>query len=116
MTFGQRVRELRRAKGLTQRELAREAGISFTYVSKLETGSMPPPRHKIIMALASVLGVSDKETDELARRSALSDPEDEAAALCYSSKRSNSQDGRSGLLAEQAALQVLAGEEIIQAL
>jgi PAS domain S-box-containing protein len=65
MTFGQRVRELRQAKGLTQRELAREAGISFAYVSKLETSTMPPPRHKVITALASVLGASDKETDEL---------------------------------------------------
>ena len=65
MTFGERVRELRQAKGLTQRELAKKAGISFAYVSKLETSSMPPPRHKIITALASVLGVSDRETDEL---------------------------------------------------
>ena len=65
MTFGERVRELRQAKGLTQRDLAKEAGISYTYVSKVETGTMPPPRHKIITTLASVLGVSDKETDEL---------------------------------------------------
>jgi PAS domain S-box-containing protein len=65
MTFGQRVRELRQAKGLTQRDLAKKAGISYAYVSKLETNSMSPPRHKIITALASVLGVSDKETDEL---------------------------------------------------
>jgi PAS domain S-box-containing protein len=65
MTFGQRVRELRRAKGLTQRELASEVGISYTYVSKLETSTMPPPRHKVITTLASVLGASDKETDDL---------------------------------------------------
>ena len=65
MTFGERVRELRQAKGLTQRDLAKEAGISYAYVSKVETGTMPPPRHKIITTLASVLGVSDKETDEL---------------------------------------------------
>jgi PAS domain S-box-containing protein len=65
MTFGERVRELRQAKGLTQRDLAKEASISYAYVSKVETGTMPPPRHKIITTLASVLGVSDKETDEL---------------------------------------------------
>ncbi len=65
MTFGQRVRELRQAQGLTQRDLAKKAGISYAYVSKLETSSMPPPRHKIITTLASVLGASDKETDEL---------------------------------------------------
>jgi PAS domain S-box-containing protein len=65
MTFGERVRELRQAKGLTQRDLANKAGISYAYVSKLETGSMSPPRHKIITTLASVLGATDKETDEL---------------------------------------------------
>ena len=65
MTFGERLRELRKAKSLTQRGLAREAGISFAYVSKLETGTMSPPRHKTIMAIASALGSDDQEIDEL---------------------------------------------------
>ena len=65
MTFGQRLRELRKAKGLTQRDLAQKTAISFTYVSKLETGVMPPPRQKIILALAKVLGANNADTDEL---------------------------------------------------
>lgn len=65
VTFGQQVRELRQAKGLTQRELAKKAGISYAYVSKLETGTMSPPRHKTIQALAKILGATEKETDEL---------------------------------------------------
>jgi PAS domain S-box-containing protein len=65
MTFGERVRELRRARGLTQRDLAKRASISYAYVSKLETGSMSPPRHKVIQTLAKILGATDKETDEL---------------------------------------------------
>jgi PAS domain S-box-containing protein len=65
MTFGQRLRELRKAKGMTQRELAQKTGISFAYVSKLETGAMPPPRQKIIVALAKVLGANNTDTDEL---------------------------------------------------
>ena len=65
MTFGQRIRELRQARGLTQRELAKKAGISYAYVSKLETGTMSPPRHKVIQSLAKMLGATDKETDEL---------------------------------------------------
>lgn len=65
MTFGQRIRQLRQARGLTQRDLAKKAGISYAYVSKLETGSMSPPRHRVIQSLARVLGASDKETDEL---------------------------------------------------
>jgi len=65
MTFGQRLRELRIAQGMTQRELAQKAAISYTYVSKLETGVMPPPRQKTILALAEVLCADDVETDEL---------------------------------------------------
>ena len=65
MTFGQRLRVLRKAKGMTQRELAQKTGISFAYVSKLETGVMPPPGQKIILALAKVLGANNADTDEL---------------------------------------------------
>jgi len=65
MTFGQRLRELRKAKGMTQGELAQKTAISRTYVSKLETGVMPPPRQKIILALAKALDVNKADTDKL---------------------------------------------------
>jgi PAS domain S-box-containing protein len=65
VTFGQRLRELRKARGMTQRELAQKTAISYSYVSKLETGVMPPPRQKIILALAEVLGANNADTDEL---------------------------------------------------
>ena len=65
MTFGQRLRELRIARGITQRELAAKTGISFAYVSKLEKGAMPPPRENIILALSSVLGVNHADMDDL---------------------------------------------------
>jgi PAS domain S-box-containing protein len=65
MTFGQRLRELRIARGITQRELAEKTGISFAYVSKLETDTMQPPRENIILALSSVLGVNDADMDDL---------------------------------------------------
>jgi PAS domain S-box-containing protein len=65
MTFGQRLRELRQAKGMTQGELAQKTVISSTYVSKLETGVVSPPRQKIILALAKALGVGESEQDEL---------------------------------------------------
>jgi PAS domain S-box-containing protein len=62
VTFGQRLRELRKAKGLTQRELADKVGVSFTYLSKIENGAMSPPRGKTITALADAL---DMDADEL---------------------------------------------------
>jgi PAS domain S-box-containing protein len=45
--------------------LAKKAGISYAYVSKLETSSMSPPRHNVIRTLAKILGATDRETDEL---------------------------------------------------
>jgi PAS domain S-box-containing protein len=62
LRFGKRLRELRKLRGLTQQQLADRAGISFTYVSKLETGALPPPRERTILALAMAL---DSEPDEL---------------------------------------------------
>ncbi len=65
MTFGQRLRQLRQARGMTQEGLAQRTAISSTYVSKLETGVVSPPRQKIILALAKALGVDESEQDEL---------------------------------------------------
>ena len=62
MTFGQRLRELRKSKGITQRALADKVGISFTYLSKIENGAMQPPRGKTITDLANAL---DTDADEL---------------------------------------------------
>lgn len=62
MTFGHRVRELRKALGLSQKLLAERVGINFTYLSKIENDIMPPPREKTILALAREL---DADADEL---------------------------------------------------
>jgi transcriptional regulator with XRE-family HTH domain len=39
--LGTRIKELRRKKGLTQRQLAEGTGIDFTYLSKIENGKIP---------------------------------------------------------------------------
>lgn len=62
MTFGQRLRELRKAKGLSQKLLAERVGVNYTYLSKIENDIMPPPGEKNILALARELGA---DTDEL---------------------------------------------------
>ena len=36
MTFGKKIRELRKAKGMGQRCVSAEVGINFTYLSKIE--------------------------------------------------------------------------------
>lgn len=62
MNFGERVRELRKARGLSQRELAAQAGIDFTYLSKIENARMEPPSEKVILNMAEAL---DTDPDEL---------------------------------------------------
>lgn len=62
MAFGERVRELRKAQGMSQRELADRAGIDFTYLSKIENGRMEPPSEQVIRSVAEEL---DADADEL---------------------------------------------------
>lgn len=61
-TFGARLRELRLQIPANQRDLAKNAGIDFTYLSKIENGRMPPPAHDTIVKLATALSA---DADEL---------------------------------------------------
>jgi transcriptional regulator with XRE-family HTH domain len=65
MNFGQRVRQLRQAKGMTLRALAPQVGVGFTYLSKVETGKLDYgnfPSEALIRKLAEAL---DADLDEL---------------------------------------------------
>jgi transcriptional regulator with XRE-family HTH domain len=65
MTFGERVRELRRSRGLTLRELAPKVGVGFTYLSRVENGRLNYgdfPSESLIQRLANAL---DAHEDEL---------------------------------------------------
>lgn len=54
--FGQRVRELRNASGMTQEDLSERCGLFRTYMSRIETGRANPTL-TMIQALANSLGV-----------------------------------------------------------
>lgn len=58
--FGQRVRELRLARGLSQEELAFRARIHRTYLGGIERGERNPAL-KNIAAIAGALGVGIRE-------------------------------------------------------
>ncbi len=62
MTFGERVRQLRKERHMTQRELAEQVDIDFTYLSKIENGHGVPPAEATIRRLARVL---DADAEEL---------------------------------------------------
>lgn len=59
MTFGERIRELRKAKHLTLRDVAKRVNVNFTYISKIENHKLDfgdYPSEDLIRKLARVLG------------------------------------------------------------
>ena len=64
--FGARIRELRKEAGMNQREVASKVGINFTYLSKIESGIISPPREDKIIKLARVLNADKDELITLA--------------------------------------------------
>jgi transcriptional regulator with XRE-family HTH domain len=57
---GDAIRKERMQAGLTQEELARQAGISPRYVSHLETGTRKDMRPKTYKRLRIALGLADE--------------------------------------------------------
>ena len=79
MTFGERIRQLRKAKGLTLRVLAGRVGVNFTYLSKIENGKLDfgdYPGEGLIRRLSKALDASvddllllaEKVPDRIRRR------------------------------------------------
>lgn len=65
--FSKRIRQLRLIdKDWTLREVAERAGIDFSYLSKVESGTLPPPKPEVIIKLADVLGADKDDLLELA--------------------------------------------------
>jgi len=60
-TFGQSLRQLRRSKDISQRELAAKVGVDFSYISKIENDRLPPPAADTIIKICEVLSVSPDE-------------------------------------------------------
>jgi transcriptional regulator with XRE-family HTH domain len=56
-TFGGTIAELRTERGISQDELARLAGVSRNYITKLENGDATNPSARIIIFLANALQV-----------------------------------------------------------
>ncbi len=69
--FGERLRELRKAKNLSQRTLGNQVGVSFTYISKVENEKLDfgdYPSEELICKLARALDVDEDEMLILAEK------------------------------------------------
>jgi transcriptional regulator with XRE-family HTH domain len=58
--LGERIRELREAKGLVQRQIAAELEVDTAYISKIEKNEKPLSRCHL-KRLSSILGISQNE-------------------------------------------------------
>ncbi len=70
-TIGQRIREIRKSRNLTQRELADRVGINFTYLSRVENDRLDEqqtPREETLQKIAKALNADPDELLLLARR------------------------------------------------
>ena len=67
-TFGERVRQLRVAMRMSQRDLAERVGVDYTYLSKIENNKMDPPSDKVIRKMAAELGADEEELLALAAK------------------------------------------------
>src|SRR4051812_28765182 len=71
MTFGEKIRSLRRDNKLSQRDLAGRVGLNFTYLSKIENGKLDfagYPSEETILKLAEALGADPDELLLLAEK------------------------------------------------
>ena len=60
-SFGTYIRNLRKAKGLTLKQVEQAAKVSNAYLSQIERGLRRPPHPEILRRLAKVYGVSHRE-------------------------------------------------------
>lgn len=72
--FGERVRALRAARGVSLKEMAAELLISSAYLSALEHGKRGQPSPQLVRQICAYFGIIWDEAEELERLAGLSHP------------------------------------------
>lgn len=72
--FGERMRQLRDARGLTLKQMAAGLHVSPAYLSALEHGQRGRPSPGLVMQICGLFGIIWDEAEELKRLAALSHP------------------------------------------
>jgi len=72
--FGERVRALRDAKGVTLKQMATDLHISSAYLSALEHGKRGQPSAQLVRQICAYFGIIWDEAEELERLASLSHP------------------------------------------
>ncbi len=81
MTFGKTLQRIRRAKGVTQRDVAQKIGMDYSYFSRLENDRFDSkPTRETIDKIAEALECTEEERRELLSAAGRMDKELENAA------------------------------------
>lgn len=72
--FGEKIRELRRERAVTQAEMAKALGVSSAYLSALEHGRRGRPTWQLLQRIIGYLNVIWDDAEELERLAELSHP------------------------------------------
>ncbi len=72
--FGEAMRDLRRKKGVTQKEMATALGVSQAYLSALEHGNRSAPSFDFIQRVAGYFNIIWDDLEDLMRVAGLSHP------------------------------------------
>ena len=72
--FGTKVRELRATRGISQKRMAAELGLSAAYISALERGRRGRPASGLVMQICGYFNLIWDEAEELAHLARLSHP------------------------------------------
>jgi y4mF family transcriptional regulator len=68
MKLGEQLKSIRKVYGLTQRELAEQSGVSFSFVNEVENGSSSirlETLNKALALLGCELAIIDKKTKKV---------------------------------------------------
>jgi transcriptional regulator with XRE-family HTH domain len=72
--FGEKVRQLRRERGLLLKDMAAHLGVSSAYLSALERGERGKPTWTLLQGVLQYFHIIWDEADELVRLADLSEP------------------------------------------
>ena len=72
--FGERLRELRRQRGIAQKDMAKALGVSAAYLSALEHGHRGLPNWAFVQKVIGYFNIIWDEAEELAKLAEISHP------------------------------------------
>ena len=72
--FGQRIRKLRRDRGLSLKTMAYDIGVSAAYLSALEHGKRGTPTWSLVQRIITYFNIIWDEAEELVQLAQISDP------------------------------------------